>query len=122
MRIAASDACFSMPEATGTSPERSWASATSDCSYPGRIPSSSGTTHIWMNRTGVAPGLEDVVLLRVEDPGAGAHPLRQPRVDDAVVPLRVLVDQRPLEDPRHDLHVAVGMRLEAGAGGDDVVV
>src|SRR3954470_11615524 len=51
-----------------------------------------------------APG---VVLLAVQDPGAGAHPLGQARVDDAVVPGGVLVHQRALHHPGDDLHVPV---------------
>ncbi len=63
-----------------------------------------------------------VVLLRVEDAGAGAHPLGQAGVDDAGGAGGVLVDQRPLQHPGDDLHVAVGVRLEALAGQHDVVV
>src|SRR3954471_14238803 len=66
-----------------------------------------------------APG---VVLLAVQDPGAGAHPLRQARIDDAVVPGAVLVDQGALHDPGDDLHVPVRMGLEAEARRHDVVV
>src|SRR4051812_43334256 len=63
-----------------------------------------------------------VVLLAVQDPGAGAHPLGQAGVDDAVVPGGVLVDQGPLHHPGHDLHVPVRVRLEAEARRHDVVV
>ena len=63
-----------------------------------------------------------VVLLRMEDPSAGAHPLREPRVDDPAVAGGVLMHQRALHHPRDDLHVAVGMRLEAHAGNHDVIV
>src|SRR5688500_2163047 len=49
---------------------------------------------------GEPPG---VVLLRVEDAGAGAHPLGQPGVDDAGVTGGVLMDERALQHPRHDL-------------------
>src|SRR3954451_3797708 len=66
-----------------------------------------------------APG---VVLLAVQDPGAGAHPLGQARVDDAVVPGGVLVHQGSLHDPGDDLHVPVRVRLEAEARRHDVVV
>src|SRR3954452_13228059 len=66
-----------------------------------------------------APG---VVLLAVQDPGAGAHPLGQARVDDAVVPGGVLVHQRALHDPGDDLHVPVRVGLEAEARRQDVVV
>ena len=63
-----------------------------------------------------------VVLLRVQDAGAGAHPLRQPRVDHARVARGVLVHQRPAQHPGDDLHVAVRVGVEPGAGRDDVVV
>src|SRR4051795_12088643 len=63
-----------------------------------------------------------VVLLAVQDPGAGAHPLGQARVDDAVVPGGVLVHQRALHHPGDDLHVPVRVRLEAEARRHDVVV
>src|SRR3954467_750674 len=66
-----------------------------------------------------APG---VVLLAVQDPGAGAHPLGQARVDDAVVPGGVLVHQRALHHPGDDLHVPVRVGLEAEARRHDVVV
>src|SRR3954471_11893782 len=66
-----------------------------------------------------APG---VVLLAVQDPGAGAHPLRQARIDDPVVPGAVLVDQGALHHPGDDLHVPVRMGLEAEARRHDVVV
>src|SRR3954451_4924678 len=66
-----------------------------------------------------APG---VVLLAVQDPGAGAHPLRQARIDDPVVPGAVLVDQGALHDPGDDLHVPVRVGLEAEARRHDVVV
>jgi hypothetical protein len=32
------------------------------------------------------------------------------------------VNKRALENPGHDLHVPVGVRLETGAGQDDIVV
>jgi hypothetical protein len=63
-----------------------------------------------------------VVLLAVQDPGAGAHALSEPRVDDAVVPGAVLVHQRASHHPGHDLHVPVGVCLEAEARRHDVVV
>src|SRR3954454_22949327 len=66
-----------------------------------------------------APG---VVLLAVQDPGAGAHPLGQARVDDAVVPGGVLVHERALHDPGDDLHVPVRVGLEAESRRHDVVV
>src|SRR3954465_9594637 len=66
-----------------------------------------------------APG---VVLLAVQDPGAGAHPLGQARVDDAVVPGGVLVHQRALHHPGDDLHVPMRVGLEAEARRHDVVV
>ena len=74
---------------------------------------------VLVNVAGELPG---VVLLRVEDAAAGAHPLRQPRVDHAVVAGGVLVDQGALEHPGDDLHVLVRVGVEPGAGVDDVVV
>ena len=58
----------------------------------------------------------------MQNAGAGAHPLGQPRVDQPVVPGGVLVDQRAVQDPGDDLHVAVWVGLEAGSRSDDVVV
>ena len=58
----------------------------------------------------------------MQDAAAGAHPLRQPRVDHAVVAGGVLVDQGALEHPGDDLHVLVRVGVEPGAGVDDVVV
>ncbi len=66
-----------------------------------------------------APG---VVLLRVQDPAAGAHPLGQARVDHAGVPLGVLVDEGAFQHPGHDLHVAVRVGVEAEPRHDAVVV
>ena len=43
-------------------------------------------------------------------------------MDDAVVADRVLMHEGAVEHPRHDLHVAVRVRLETGARGHDVVV
>jgi hypothetical protein len=58
----------------------------------------------------------------VQDPGAGAHPLRQAGVDDAGMPGGILVHQRALEHPGDDLHVLVRVRLESGSRRDHVVV
>jgi hypothetical protein len=63
-----------------------------------------------------------VVLLRVPDTGSGGHALGQVGIDDAVVALRVLMNQRAVQHPRHDLHVAVRMGFEPGPGRDGVVV
>src|SRR3954469_177103 len=63
-----------------------------------------------------------VVLLAVLDPGAGAHPLSQAGVDDAVVARGVLVHQGALHHPGDDLHVAVRVGLEPEARRHDVVV
>jgi hypothetical protein len=71
---------------------------------------------------GLARERPGVVLLAVEDAGAGAHALGEAGVDDAVVALGVLVDEAAVQDPGDDLHVAVRMGVETGAGGDDVVV
>src|SRR3546814_5171087 len=53
-----------------------------------------------------------VVLLGVQDAGAGAHPLGQARVDHALVALGVLVHEGALKHPGDDLHVTVRMGLE----------
>src|SRR3954470_15010840 len=63
-----------------------------------------------------------VVLLAVLDPGAGAHPLGQTRIDDAVVARGVLVHQGALHHPGDDLHVPVRVGLEPEARCHDVVV
>ncbi len=84
-----------------------------------------------IDRLGVGnhPHLDEVdvvgragVLLRMPDPATGAHALRQPRIDQPLVALGVLVLQLTVEDPGDDLHVSMGMRLEAGATGNTVVV
>ena len=63
-----------------------------------------------------------VVHLRMPDAASGGHPLREARVDGAAILLRVLVFEFTREHPGDDLHVAVGVRVEAAAGVDDVVV
>ena len=63
-----------------------------------------------------------VVLLRVLNAGAGTHALGEARVDDARVAGRVLMHERPPQHPGDDLHVAVGVGVEAGAGSHDVVI
>ena len=62
------------------------------------------------------------VHLRVPDAPPGAHPLGQPRIDEALVSGGVLVLELAVEDPGDDLHVAVGMRGEARPGPHPVVV
>jgi hypothetical protein len=71
-----------------------------------------------------------VVELAVQHAGAGAHALHVAGADHAggrrrrrlAVAHRVLVRQRAFEHVADDLHVAVAMRAEAGAGGDAVFV
>jgi hypothetical protein len=70
----------------------------------------------------VALQLPGVVLLGVQDAGAGAHPLGEAGVDHAIVAGGVLVDQRSPHHPGDDLHVLVRVGLEAATGDDDVVV
>jgi hypothetical protein len=48
--------------------------------------------------------------------------LRQVGIDEAGVALRVLVNQRAVQHPGDDLHVAVGMGVEPGPRRDGVVV
>jgi hypothetical protein len=67
--------------------------------------------HLLARAVGVEP--EGVVLLAVQDAGARAHPLGEPGVEDAAVAGGVLVHERALHHPGHDLHVAVGVGLEA---------
>src|SRR3954447_8134846 len=71
---------------------------------------------------GVAALQPGVVLLAVQDAGAGAHPLGQAGVDDAVVAGGVLVHQGALHHPGDDLHVPVRMGLEPEARRHDIVV
>ena len=99
----------------------------SSCSYPGVMSRSSGSTHIWTKCTASACSGSPrqrprVVLLGVQDAGACGHALRQPGIDDAGVPAGVLMHERPFEHPCDDLHVAVRVGLEPGAGEDVVVV
>ena len=72
-----------------------------------------------VNLTGETPR---VVLLRMQDAAAGAHPLRQSGVDDPAVAGGVLVDQRALEHPGDDLHVAVGVGIKSRTRCHDVIV
>jgi hypothetical protein len=58
----------------------------------------------------------------VQDPGSGAHPLRQAGVDDSAVALGVGVHQAAAQHPGDDLQVPVRMRVETGARGNDVVI
>ena len=62
------------------------------------------------------------VHLRVPDAAACAHPLCESRVDDAAVPLGVLVLDLAPDHPGDDLHILVGVGLEAALRRDDVVV
>ena len=62
---------------------------------------------------GQGPG---VVLLGVQDAAAGRHPLCQARIDDTGVAGRVLVHERTAKHPRHDLHIAVRVRVETLPG------
>ena len=66
--------------------------------------------------------LPRVVLLRMQDAGAGTHALGESGIQDATVADGVLMDQRSVEHPGDDLHVAVRVRVEPGAGGHLVVV
>ena len=63
-----------------------------------------------------------VVLFRVQDSGAGAHTLGEPRVDDPGVTGGAPGGPASLQHPGQDLHVLVGVRLEPGARTHDVVV
>ena len=79
----------------------------------------SGRTHICTKWTGsVGAG----VHLGMADTSAGAHPLGETGIDDIFVAERVTVLQPTVEHPGDDLHVAVGVGLEAAAGRDRVVV
>src|SRR5437867_1237434 len=62
------------------------------------------------------------VHLRVPDPRTRAHPLGQTRIDDPLVPDRIVVLELPAEHPGDDLHVLVRMGPEPRAGIDHVVV
>ena len=63
-----------------------------------------------------------IVFLRMQDASPGTHSLRETGIDDTAVSDRVLVDQRSIEHPRDDLHVAMGMSVETRAGRHRVVV
>ena len=62
------------------------------------------------------------VVLGVHHAGAGAHDLHVAGLGAALVAHVVAVGDRALADIGDDLHVAVRVRVEAGAGGDLVVV
>ena len=83
------------------------------------MPLVSGGTHICRKCTGSSAL---ALILAVANAGAGAHPLGEARVEDAVVAFAVLVLESAGEHPGDDLHVAVAVGAEALAGGDDVVV
>ena len=80
-------------------------------------------------RVGRHPHLHEVdvgaragVHLRVPDAGPRGHALGEAGIELTRVALGVGVLEPPIEHPRHDLHVAVGVGREAGAGPHDVVV
>ena len=56
------------------------------------------------------------------DAGAGAHPLREARVQLAVIAFGVAVLEPAREDPRDDLHVPVEVRREPLGGRHAIVV
>ena len=58
----------------------------------------------------------------MHDAGASAHALNHARTKFALVAGRILVSQRPLDDPGDDLHVAVKVRVDASARFERVVV
>jgi hypothetical protein len=66
--------------------------------------------------------LAAVVPLGVADAGAGTHPLRQARVHDPAVAFRIAVRQGTPQYPGDDLQILVRMGVEAGAGGNGLVV
>ena len=68
---------------------------------------------------GDSPG---VVAFRVQDAATGRQPLRQSGIDHPVVAGGVLVHQGALEYPGHDLHIAVRVGVEPGAGCHHIVV
>ena len=63
-----------------------------------------------------------VVELAVRDAGARAHALHFAGHDRGAVADAVLVAERALEHIAHDLHVAVAVGAEAGAGCDAVFI
>ena len=74
---------------------------------------------------GVTSGIIGVIsgfVLAVLDASAGAHALRIARPDDGSVAHAVPVLEGARQHPGEDLHVAVRVRPEAGAGGDAVIV
>ena len=80
-------------------------------------------------RVGWNPHLQEMyrllvarVLLRVADARSRAHPLRDVARDDAFVAGAVAVRECAVEHPGDDLHIAVRVRCEPAARGDDVVV
>ena len=80
-------------------------------------------------RVGRDPHLDEVHLLRgrgvhlgVLDAGAGAHPLRETRVQLTVIAFGIAVLEPAREHPRDDLHVPVEMRREPAGGRDAIVV
>src|SRR5437016_8198403 len=63
-----------------------------------------------------------VVPLAVADPRTGAHSLHVPWADDRASAEAVFVLERAFEHVRNDLHVAMSMHPEAGAGIDPILV
>ena len=70
----------------------------------------------------VRGGVGRVIELAVTHAGASTHALHVAGADDAVGADAVLVRQRAVEHVADDLHVAVAVRAEAGAGRDAVFV
>ena len=125
--MAASPSCLAIPDATGASPLRSCVVVELELLVAGLDPRLvRDDPHLYevhgLLVTGPAVDAPGVVLLGVADPGPGAHALGQPGVDHAVVADGVLVHERSVEHPGDDLHVAVRVGLEPGAGRDHVVV
>ncbi len=83
------------------------------------MPVVSGSTHICTRCTS-AVALAFISEWR--DARAGAHPLREARIDHAHGAGAVAVLELAVEHPRDDLHVGVRVRAEASAAADDVVV
>lgn len=78
---------------------------------------------------GFQPDLEEVngffgtaVEFTVGEAGAGAHALETAGGEEGGGAGGVFVGEGAIEDPGDDLHIAVGVGAEAGAGHDDVVV
>src|SRR5215467_666683 len=58
----------------------------------------------------------------VPDASSRTHALREPGVNDPMIPFRVLMLQLAVQHPRHDFHVLVGMRPKSRVRPYEIII